>query len=78
MWSLVKKKGEESFLDDFSGEKLEPLKFSNGKTQADVVKQNDLHKRKMWKWKISNCPKSCKTLQKNKHCCPNKKSSGAI
>ncbi|MBU3913185.1 MAG: DEAD/DEAH box helicase family protein [Nanoarchaeota archaeon] len=40
MWSLYnKKQGDEGFLDSFSGEKLEPLKFSNGKTQADVVKE---------------------------------------
>lgn len=48
MWSLYNKKegvggdigdslGENLF--DYDGEKLEPLKFSNGKTQADVVKE---------------------------------------
>lgn len=40
MWSLFKKKeGEECFLDNFSGDKLAPLKFSNQKTQADIVKE---------------------------------------
>ncbi|MFH1711587.1 MAG: helicase C-terminal domain-containing protein [Nanoarchaeota archaeon] len=38
MWSLFNKKGDE-FLGGFSGEKLEPLKFSNGKTQEDIVKE---------------------------------------
>ena len=50
MWSLFKKKEGEVDSDDkafqpvlpqgifdFSGEKLDPLRFSNGKTQADVV-----------------------------------------
>ncbi|MCK5449350.1 DEAD/DEAH box helicase family protein [Candidatus Pacearchaeota archaeon] len=42
MWSLYKRKedsGEGANLFNYSGEKLEPLKFSNGKTQADVVKE---------------------------------------
>lgn len=40
MWSLYHKKGEDSiFLESFSGEKLAPLKFSNNKTQEDVVKE---------------------------------------
>ncbi len=43
MWSLYRRKESEEELGeglfDFSGEKLEPLKFSNGKTQADVVKE---------------------------------------
>lgn len=42
MWSLFKKKDEEKGgLSDFaiSGDSLDPLKFSNGKTQADVVKE---------------------------------------
>jgi Rad3-related DNA helicase len=41
MWSLFKKKEVNGGLDafDISGEKLEPLKFSNGKSQADVVKE---------------------------------------
>lgn len=41
MWSLYRKKEEdeesEGSLFSFSGEKLDPLKFSNGKTQEDVV-----------------------------------------
>jgi len=39
MWSLFKRKGEESFFSNYESEKLEPLIFSNGKTQADVVKE---------------------------------------
>jgi len=39
MWSLLRKKPESNFLDDYQGEKLEPLKFSNGKTQADIVSE---------------------------------------
>lgn len=43
MWSLYRRKeGEEELgegLFNFTGEKLEPLKFSNGKNQADVVKE---------------------------------------
>ena len=45
MWSLYKKKesssGKEEFLEGISddGDKLEPLTFTNGKTQADVVKE---------------------------------------
>ena len=43
MWSLYKKNeddsGEGANLFNYTGEKLEPLKFSNGKTQADVVKE---------------------------------------
>ena len=43
MWSLYKKIEDNSSggagLFDFTGEKLEPLKFTNGKTQADVVKE---------------------------------------
>jgi Rad3-related DNA helicase len=44
MWSLYKKIESETSNDgaglfDFSGEKLDPLKFTNGKTQADVVKE---------------------------------------
>ncbi len=38
MWSLFRKKEGEGIFD-FSGEKLEPLKFSNGKTQEDIVKE---------------------------------------
>lgn len=43
MWSLYKKVESENSkgagLFDYTGEKLDPLKFSNGKTQADVVKE---------------------------------------
>jgi Rad3-related DNA helicase len=43
MWSLYKRKEDDSGpgvgLFNYSGEKLEPLMFSNGKTQADVVKE---------------------------------------
>ncbi|MFA5061380.1 MAG: helicase C-terminal domain-containing protein [Candidatus Pacearchaeota archaeon] len=43
MWSLYKRKEEEEGLGagifNYSGEKLEPMKFSNGKTQADIVKE---------------------------------------
>ncbi len=44
MWSLFKKTESDSNKDgaglfDFTGEKLEPLKFSNGKSQADIVKE---------------------------------------
>lgn len=43
MWSLYRRKeceeGLGNSLFDFEGEKLEPLKFSNGKTQEDVVKE---------------------------------------
>lgn len=43
MWSLYERKNEDSSdgvnLFDYSGEKLKPLKFSNGKTQEDVVKE---------------------------------------
>lgn len=43
MWSLYKKNeddsGDGANLFNYSGEKLEPLKFTNGKTQADVVKE---------------------------------------
>ena len=38
MWSLYKKKEGEGVFD-YSGEKLEPLKFSNNKTQEDVIKE---------------------------------------
>lgn len=45
-WSLYKKaEGVESALDNpgdlfsFSGERLDPLKFTNGKTQEDIVKE---------------------------------------
>jgi len=38
MWSLYRKKEGEGIFD-YSGEKLEPLKFSNGKTQADIVQE---------------------------------------
>jgi len=42
-WSLFRKKEEDNPDDknifSFSGEKLEPLKFSNGKTQEDVIKE---------------------------------------
>ncbi len=38
MWSLFKKKEGEGIFD-YSGDKLEPLIFSNGKTQADIVKE---------------------------------------
>ncbi len=41
MWSLFQRKESENSIGDglfdYSGEKLEPIKFSNGKTQADVV-----------------------------------------
>jgi len=43
MWSLFKRKESEESLGgglfDYSGEALEPLKFSNGKTQEDIVKE---------------------------------------
>jgi Rad3-related DNA helicase len=43
MWSLYERtendEGEGANLFNYSGEKLEPLTFSNGKTQADVVKE---------------------------------------
>lgn len=41
MWSLYKRKENTDSINPFNsdGEKLEPLKFSNGKTQADVVKE---------------------------------------
>jgi Rad3-related DNA helicase len=40
MWSLYRRKEEDSGdIFDSSGEKLEPLMFSNGKTQEDVVKE---------------------------------------
>jgi superfamily II DNA or RNA helicase len=43
MWSLYKRDEncsvEGANLFNYSGEKLDPLKFSNGKTQADVVKE---------------------------------------
>jgi len=43
MWSLYERKendeGEGANLFNYSGEKLEPLRFSNGKTQADVVQE---------------------------------------
>ncbi len=44
MWSLFRKKEDDSLTgifdyDESSAEKLEPLKFSNGKTQEDVVKE---------------------------------------
>ena len=44
MWSLYEQKATEDSSDganlfNYSGEKLEPLKFSNGKTQADIVKE---------------------------------------
>jgi Rad3-related DNA helicase len=41
MWSLYKRKEEDDSvgLFSYSGEKLEPLRFSNGKTQEDVVKE---------------------------------------
>jgi len=45
MWSLYKKKEGDSNnnlgegIFSYSGDKLDPLKFSNGKTQADVVKE---------------------------------------
>lgn len=42
-WSLYKKQGDLHKgglnLFDNLGEKLEPLKFSNGKTQEDVVEE---------------------------------------
>lgn len=43
-WSLYKKNNKDNDPDDqnifsFSGDKLEPLRFSNGKTQEDVVKE---------------------------------------
>lgn len=40
MWSLYKRNEEsDSILFNYTGEKLEPLKFSNGKTQSDIVKE---------------------------------------
>ncbi len=41
MWSLYNKVEDKNSVNPFNsdGEKLEPLKFSNGKTQADVVKE---------------------------------------
>jgi Rad3-related DNA helicase len=43
MWSLFKKKESEEGIGDglfdYSGESLDPLKFSNGKSQEDVVKE---------------------------------------
>ncbi len=43
MWSLYKRKESEESLGEgifnYTGEKLDPLKFSNGKSQADVVKE---------------------------------------
>ncbi|MFA4960473.1 MAG: helicase C-terminal domain-containing protein [Candidatus Pacearchaeota archaeon] len=39
MWSLYKKKENDDELSGNSDSKLEPLKFSNGKTQEDVVKE---------------------------------------
>jgi len=40
MWSLFEKKiGGSSILYDYEHKKLEPLIFSNGKTQTDVVKE---------------------------------------
>jgi len=41
MWSLYKKIENPDSVNPFDsdGEELKPLKFSNGKTQADVVKE---------------------------------------
>lgn len=41
MWSLYNKKEKEDSINPFetNGERLEPLKFSNNKTQEDVVKE---------------------------------------
>lgn len=43
MWSLYRRKEDEESIGagifNYSGEKLEPLKFSNGKTQADIVQE---------------------------------------
>ena len=41
MWSLYNKTEDTESINPFDtdGEKLEPLKFSNGKTQADIVKE---------------------------------------
>lgn len=42
MWSLYKRNEEDGLgagIFNYSGEKLEPIKFSNGKTQADVVNE---------------------------------------
>jgi Rad3-related DNA helicase len=39
MWSLYKKKDDSEGILSYGVDKLEPLKFSNGKTQADVVKE---------------------------------------
>jgi Rad3-related DNA helicase len=42
MWSLYERteeEGEGANLFNYSGKELKPLKFSNGKTQADVVKE---------------------------------------
>jgi len=43
MWSLYQRKEEDSGIGaglfNYSGERLEPLKFSNGKTQEDVVEE---------------------------------------
>jgi Rad3-related DNA helicase len=41
MWSLYRKREDPNSVNPFDtdGEELKPLKFSNGKTQADVVKE---------------------------------------
>jgi Rad3-related DNA helicase len=39
VWSLYEKTSEEKGIFDYSSELLEPLKFSNGKTQEDVVNE---------------------------------------
>ncbi len=43
MWSLYRRKEEDESIGEgifnYSGEKLEPLKFSNGKTQEDIVRE---------------------------------------
>ena len=42
-WSLYKRKADDSGIGtglfNYTGEKMEPLKFSNGKTQEDVVNE---------------------------------------
>lgn len=38
-WSLFKRNNEKGGIFDYSGERLEPLKFTNGKTQEDVVSE---------------------------------------
>ncbi len=39
MWGLYKQKSSGDFLDEFSGEYLKPMVFSNGKSQEDIVQE---------------------------------------